>query len=118
MPPPESIVHVIEHKGPNVKVTTTQKSAQGELTNERTLTTDGKENTYKLKTMAGESDVKATSQWDGKKLATALKFDLQGAPINIADSWELSDDGKVLTIVREIKSPQGDFTQRTVYNKQ
>jgi len=117
-PPPESVVHVIEHKEPSVKDTATQKGSQGEVTSDRTLTTDGKENTYKLKTMVGEQDVKATSHWDGRKLATVLKFEIQGAPVNINEAWELSADGKVLTIVREIKSPQGEFTQRALYNKQ
>jgi hypothetical protein len=117
-PAPESIVHVVEHKEPNLKITTTQKGAQGEVTNERALTTDGKENTNKMKTNAGEAEAKSTSQWDGKKLATALSFDMQGTTININDTWELSADAKVLTIVRQIKTPQGDFTQTTVYNKQ
>ena len=49
MPPPESIVHVIEHKEPSVKVVTTQKGAQGEATTERQLTTDGKENVNKMR---------------------------------------------------------------------
>ncbi len=117
-PAPESIVHVIEHKEPNVKLTTTQKNAQGELTNERALTTDGQENTNKMRTTAGDTEAKSTSKWDGKKLGTAMHFDVQGVTININDTWELSADAKVLTIIREIKTPQGDFSQTTIYNKQ
>ena len=37
--------------------------------------------------------------------------------VGMRDSWELSDDGKVLTMVREIRTPQGDFTTKTVFNK-
>ena len=117
-PPPESVVHVVEHKEPNLKVTTTQKTQAGETTNERNLTTDGKENTNKMRSPACEQEVKSTSKWDGKKLVSQLKLQLQGTDIDIKDSWELSEDGKLLTITRDLKTPQGDFSQKTVFNKQ
>ena len=119
MPPPDSVVHVIEHKEPNVKIVTTQKSAQGETTNERLLTTDGKENVNKMRMGPdGEQQVTSTSKWNGKALATSFKLSAQGAEFDINDSWTLSDDGKVLTIVRAIKAPQGEFAATTVFNKQ
>lgn len=118
MPPPDSVVHVVEHKEPNIKIVTTQKTPQGETTNERSLTTDGKENVNKMRMGPGEQEVKSTTKWNGKALATAFKLDMQGNAFEINDSWKLSDDGKVLTIVREIKSAQGDFTATTVFNKQ
>ena len=118
MPPPESIVHVIEHKEPSVKVVTTQKGAQGEVTTERQLTTDGKENVNKMRVGPAEQEVKSTTKWSGKALTTAFKLDMQGNVFDVNDSWKVSDDGKVLTIVREIKTAQGDFTTTTVYNKQ
>ena len=118
MPPPESIVHVIEHKEPSVKVVTTQKGAQGEVTTERQLTTDGKENVNKMRVGPAEQEVKSTTKWSGKALTTAFKLDMQGNVFDVNDSWKLSDDGKVLTIVRDIKTAQGDFTTTTVYNKQ
>jgi hypothetical protein len=118
MPPPESVFHVIEHKEPSVKIVTTQKTAQGEVTNERQLTTDGKESVNKMRMGGGEQEVKSTSTWSGKALTTAFKIDMQGNAFDVTDSWKLSDDGKVLTIVRDIKSAQGDFTVTTVFNKQ
>lgn len=118
MPAPESIVHVIEHNEPNIKITTTQKSQAGETTNTRMLTTDGKETTSKIKMAGAEQDVKTTAKWDGKTLALVATFDAEGATIALRDTWTLSDDGKVLTIVRTAKTPQGDFAAKTVYNKQ
>jgi hypothetical protein len=118
MPPPESIVHVVDHKEPSVKIVTTQKGAQGEFTTERQLTTDGTENVNKMRVGPGEQEVKSTTKWSGKALTTAFKLDMQGSLFDVNDSWKLSEDGKVLTIVRDIKSPQGDFTTTTVYNKQ
>jgi hypothetical protein len=117
-PAPESIVHVMEHKDPNLKVTSTQKNQQGELTNVRTLTTDGKENINKMRTMAGDQDVKSTSTWNGRKLANAMTLDIQGNAIEINEVWDLSEDGKILNVVRDIKTGQGDFHQTYVYNKQ
>lgn len=118
MPPPESMVAVIEHKEPTVKITSTQKTAQGEITNERTMTTDGKENTNTLRTMMGEQPITSTSKWNGKTLVTAYKLAFQDMAIDVSESWELSADGKSLTVARDFKSQQGDFTQKSVLNKQ
>ena len=117
-PAPDSIVHVIEHKDPNLKITTTQKGQQGELTNTRNLTTDGKESVNKMRTMAGEQDVKSTTTWKGNKLANAFKLDIQGSAIDINETWDLSDGGKVLSVARDIQTPQGPFHQMYVFNKQ
>jgi hypothetical protein len=117
-PRPESIVHVIAHTEPALRVESTQTTQQGTATNVRNLTTDGKENTNTLRAMGGEQEVKSTTKWDGNKLVTALKIAFQGMTADILDTWDLSADGKVLTISREFKTSQGDFTQKTVYNKQ
>jgi hypothetical protein len=118
MPAPDSVVHVIEHKEPNIKITTTQKSQGGETSNERNLTTDGKETTSKITMMGTPQDVRTTAKWDGEKLAMTARFDAQGAAIELNDSWTLSEGGKVLTIQRVARTPQGDFTVKTVFNKQ
>jgi hypothetical protein len=117
-PAPESIVHVIEHKEPNVKITTTTKSEIGESTSEQNLTTDGKENINKMQAMGTPQEVKVTGRWDGEKLATSWSFEAGDATIYFSDSWALSDGGKVLTLVRVAKTLQGTFMVTTVYNKQ
>ena len=116
-PPPDSVVMVIDHKEPSIKVMNTQKGAQGETVNERTLTTDGKESSSKLQTPAGEQDLKSTAKWSGKTLAIESAMDIQGMSIGLSDAWDLSDDGKVITIVRSIRTPQGDFGTKMVFNK-
>jgi hypothetical protein len=116
-PPPDSVVMTIDHKEPSVKSTTVQKSSQGDATNESTITTDGKENVNKLRAAGFDQDVKSTSKWSGKKLTTERVLEIQGMSIGMNDAWELSDDGKVLTIVREINTPQGSFSTRLAFNK-
>ena len=100
MPAPNSRTDKIKHEDPALKITTTQKSQQGELTNTRNLTTDGKESVNKMRTMAGEQDVKSTTTWNGNKLANAFKLDIQGSAIDINETWELSDGGKVLSVAQ------------------
>lgn len=117
-PPPEFILHTIDHKEPSIKIATSQKNQMGESTTERNITTDGKENPNKMRMMGGEMEVKSTSKWDGEKLATVSKLDAQGSTIELNDTWALSEGGNVLTIVRVAKTPQGDFAVKTVYNKQ
>jgi len=116
-PPPDSIVMVIDHKEPSIKVSTTQKGAQGDVSSDRAITTDGKENLNKMRTPAGDLDVKSTTQWAGQKLATVRNIEVQGMSIASKDTWELSADGKVLTIAQETKTPQGDFSAKAVFNK-
>jgi hypothetical protein len=118
MPMPESIVLVIEHKDPDIKINMTQKSAEmGELTNERRITTDGKENRNKLRTMMGDQDVVSTTIWNGPGLTSKYTLDFQGNKVDITDSWELSDDGKVLTLARNMKTDQGDAAIKLLFNK-
>ena len=99
MPPPESMTYVIDHKEPALKILTTQKGQQGEITNERNVTTDGKDNVNKMRMPMGETDVKSTTKWADKTLTTGFKLDMQGMALDIVESWKLSDDGKVLTIL-------------------
>ena len=40
--------------------------------------------------------------WNGQALETSFKIDMQGNALEFNDSSKLSDDGKVLTIVRGI----------------
>ena len=118
IPGPESIVMVIDHKEPALKVTVTQKGPQGEVSNESTYTTDGKDNMNKMRSPAGDQDVKSTSKWSGKILMTTRTIEAQGMSIGIDDAWELSADGKVMTVNRQLKTPQGDFSTKLVLNKQ
>ena len=118
MPAPDSMIHDIDHKEPNVKITTSLKSTAGDTTNTRTFSTDGKASTNKLSMAGAEQAVTTTAKWDGQSLAVSAAFDAQGTPVQLNDTWTLSADGKVLTIVRIVKTPQGDFTTKTVFNKQ
>ena len=117
MPSPESVVMVIDHKEPALKVATSQKTQMGDASNESSYTTDGQENVNKMRTPGGDSDVKSTTKWSGKTLMTSRTLEAQGMSIGIDDVWELSADGKLLTISRQLKTPQGDFSTKLVLTK-
>ena len=120
MPPPESIVHVMGHEEPSVKVVTTEKGAQGEVIH-RTPAHDrrqGERQQDARQKPAKEQEVKSTTKWSGKALDAAFKLDMQGNVFDVNDSWKLSDDGKVTAIVRDIKTAQGDTPDHDGVTKQ
>ena len=117
MPGPESIVMVVDHKEPALKVNITQKSQMGDATTDSSYTTDGKDNVNKMRGPAGEQDIKSTTRWNGKSLTTARAIEAQGMSIGIDEAWDLSPDGKSMTVSREIKTPQGNFATKLVFNK-
>jgi hypothetical protein len=117
MPGPDSVVMVIDHKDPALKVNVAQKSQMGDATNDSTYTTDGKDNVNKMRSPAGDQDVKSTTKWNGKMLATSRTIEAQGMSIGIDETWDLSPDGKVMTINRTLNTPQGAFTTKMVLNK-
>ena len=61
MPAPTSIVMIIDHKEPTLKVAVTQNGPQGDISNESTYTTDGKSNVNKMRSPAGDQDVTSTT---------------------------------------------------------
>jgi hypothetical protein len=113
------MTYVIDHKEPALKLVSTQKGQQGEVTNERNVTTDGKDSVNKIAYAHGR-DRREVDDEVGRKddSPTAFKIDVQGMALDIVESWKLSDDGKVLTVLREIGTDQGNFAVTTVFNKQ
>lgn len=114
MPAPEKLEQKIEHNDPEVKVTATQSTQNGEVTAELSYNTEGKETTNQLR----GQPMKSTAKWDGEALAVDSKLDFQGNEITLSDKWTLSEDGKTLTMNRKINSPQGELEMKIVLAKQ
>jgi hypothetical protein len=113
MPPPEKLERDIDHKDPDMKIKTVQKGQRGESTTESKYTTDGKETTIQMR----GRDAKVIAKWDGAKLIVASKSEFNGAEISQTETWNLSADGKTLSIDNAIKAPQGEFTVKSVFTK-
>src|SRR5436190_21076819 len=65
MPPPTTMTRKIVQKDNSMTINTTQTGPTGDMNNDMTFTTDGKENVNKLKTPQGEIEVKTAATWDG-----------------------------------------------------
>ncbi|WP_155121557.1 hypothetical protein [Bryobacter aggregatus] len=113
MPAPEKMERDIDHKDPQMKVKSLQKSERGEFTTDSQYTTDGKESTVQMR----GREAKVSAKWNGNKLEVHTKSEFNGMALTQKESWSLSGDGKTLTINNEIQSPQGEFTMKSVFTK-
>jgi hypothetical protein len=114
MPPPQAMTRKVEHNDPALNYTQVMTGGpQGDQTTSMKYSTDGKETTND---MMG-TPMKATAKWDGESLVMSGKLDMQGNEITLVDKWTLSADGKVLTDVLHIGTPQGEFDITYVLNK-
>jgi len=113
LPPPEKLERDIDHKDPDMKIKTVQKGQRGESTTESKYTTDGKETTIQMR----GREAKVTAVWKDGKLNVNSKSEFNGAEISQSETWNLSEDGKTLTIDNEIKAPQGEFKTKSVFMK-
>jgi len=117
MPPPESETRTIEHADPSLNVKSVQVGGIGDMTTEMKFSTDGKESVNTVKTPNGDLTIKTTMSWEGKALIAKSTFDIQGMDVHSEDHWELSEDGKTMTVNQKIVTPQGDFEASRVYDK-
>ena len=113
MPPPSKMERDIEHKDPSMSIKSIQVGERGEMKNESSYTTDGKEATIKMR----NREAKVKAKWDGNKLKVNSKSKFNGNEFTQEETWTLSDDGKTLTIDNAIKAPQGEFTTKSVFTK-
>jgi hypothetical protein len=114
MPPPTSLTSKIDHKDPDLSVTTSQSGPQGDRTDTMKYSTDGKETTN---SMMG-NDVKSKAVWQDKTLVITSNANFGGADVKFTSKFSLSDDGKTLTQLLSISAPQGDFDLTYVLVKQ
>ncbi len=69
---------------------------------------------------AGKAKLKANMEKDGKlKLTQTRSFETPRGAVTIKniETWELSDDGKMLTVSSEIETPRGNRSSKMVFTK-
>ncbi len=114
LPVPEKLTQRIEHADPALKIVSTQSGRGGQVTSEVKYTTDGKETAYRIM----GNDARSTAKWSGSTLLIDTRFTVQGSEVVLSDKWNLSADGRSLTVLRHIRSAQGDMDIRFVLEKQ
>lgn len=123
MPVPDNYAMAIVHKDPDLALTITLTNPMGEQKSESRLKTDGSENVH------SSGRVKLTSRiaWDGAvmvmktkrtvEMTTQLGQPPQPVEINGEERWQLSADGKTLTIDVTMNGPQGELIVKRVLDK-
>lgn len=114
MPAPDKWEMAIEHKEPELKVTTTMVGQMGERTTSATYRTDGTE----TETERGQWKSKSTAKWEGDTLHVVSKISTQNGELTIDEKWTLVDDGKALSIASKWTSQMGEFETKRVMDKQ
>jgi len=113
LPAPESQTSVVDHQEPQLKLNTTARTVQGELTAAYVYTTDGQENTNEVR----GSTRKSRTRWESKELVTEAEFEAQGLKIRLKDRWRLSEDGQTWTSDRTLNSDMGEAVQKLIFAK-
>ena len=113
MPAPEKLTRKIDHKDPDLKITTITSAQGNERTNDSAYKTDGSESVNKY----GQAEAKSVVKWEGSVLTVATKREIQGNTIEQNEKWTLSEDGKTLTVDGNIKAPQGELAIKLVMEK-
>ena len=112
VPPPTAITRRVTHAEPSLTIVEEQTSVLGDQNTTRAYTTDGKEMTFQ----ANGADVTSSATWDGAALVVISKVDAIGLLFN--DRMTMSGDGKVMTSVVHITSPQGEVDLTLVFDRQ
>ncbi len=86
-----------------------------------TYSLDGKETTIQQETPVGTMPLKLKAKQDGLKLSLSQSRTISGPmgdnTITTTEEWNLSADGKTLTVKRENQNPRGAMTTTYVYTK-
>lgn len=87
----------------------------------RIFSLDGKETTTEAEGRMGKQLVKLKGEIDGGKLklSSVRTFNTQAGEMSMTtrETWTLSDDGKTLTVKREMETPRGTNSSEMVFTK-
>jgi hypothetical protein len=67
-------------------------------------------------TPAGQP-VTTTATWEGGSLVITTKAQRQGVEMTQVNKWQLSPDGKTMTMLQDMASPSGAVTLRLVFDR-
>ena len=111
-PAPDTMTRKIVHAEPALTIDEEQATPIGPQRTTRKYVTDGTESTFE----AGGAPVRTSAKWDGTALVAVTTVDVVGLTYN--DRMTLSADGKTLTSVVKLTTPQGPIDVTVVFEKQ
>lgn len=114
-PPPDSRKEEITDNEPNIKIVSTWTGGpMGDGTMSVDLVTNGKET-------AGEAfgmSTKNTARWEGSALLVNTTLQSDNGDATVKSAYNVSPDGKTLTVAAHISGPMGEMDMKSVYDKQ
>jgi hypothetical protein len=115
VPPPDTRTEVITDNEPAIKIVASWTGGpQGDGGNTMDLDTTGKETTSQIM----GNDAKNTAKWDGQALVVNTTISMQEADIAVKSTYNVSADGKTLTVAVHVTGPMGAMDMKSVYDKQ
>ena len=113
---PDKLTQKITQRGEaELRAESTTVGARGTASTDMKDKLDGSESINK--NQMGE--VKSIARWDGNHIAITSKREVQGMSIGLSEKWEVSADGKVMTVNRTMTgTPMGDIVTKMVFDKQ
>lgn len=115
MPKPDSGQYVIRHAGANLTLDYTQ---DGKTTHAE-ITTDGEE---RVTDSNPDTEIWTRVYWAGPVLVFESRQKARPAHesqgIKWTSRWSLSDDGKTLALQKHFTTPDGEFDQKLLFDKQ
>ena len=112
--PPKAMTMNIRHQEPALMVQSTTTTAQGEQASEYRWWTDGYPSANTIRSI----DYKTNVSWNGKVLVSNSNATTPQGPIDMTDSWTLTNGGKQLQISRVLLIRGQTVEQVYVYQKQ
>jgi hypothetical protein len=113
-PAPSSLTQKVVHEEPSLKVSAKVTTDNGDMNFDGIYKTDGAETTNQF----GPNEMKSKAVWEGESLMVTSKGQFGDAEVTIKDQWDLSADGKTLTMSRHWSSSMGEMDQKMVLEKQ
>lgn len=111
--PPKSLVSRIRHQDPALIVNSTTTDGKGTQQSEYRWWTDG----YPCANTIRGIEYATRVVWDGHTLLATSTASNQQGPIEIADHWSISKDGKTLKVGRVLKIAGARVEQTYVYTR-
>jgi hypothetical protein len=112
VPAPSTLTRKIVHVEPSLAIDEAQETPIGMQHTSRKYVADGTESTFE----ASGATVRTSAKWDGDAIVVVSTVDIAKMVYN--DRMMLSADGKTLTSVLKIQSPQGAVDITVVFDKQ
>jgi hypothetical protein len=112
LPPPTTLTRSIKHDEPTLTIVEQQVGALGEQSTTRKYVTDGTPTTFETQ----GATVPSSAKWEESALLVVSTVEALG--LSFSDKMTLSSDGKTLTSVVHITSPQGDADMTVVFDRE